>query len=86
MNVDKAYKVSGIVQEISKLENKIKWVNEFSKKSNLYDRGELTFRVIDGSVYNILLDEKYELDEIVNLILDYYNNKKESLLNKIEEL
>lgn len=87
MNINKAYKVSNIMQEIARLEKKIKWVNEFSKQStNCYDRGELSFRTIDGRFYNILLDEKYELDEVVSLILDYYNNKKESLLKTIEEL
>lgn len=87
MNVYRAYKVYTTVQEIEKLAKKIKWVDEFSKQStNCYDRGELSFRTTDNRYYNILLDEKYELDEIVKLILDYYNDKKESLLKTIEEL
>lgn len=86
MDIDKAHKISNIVQEIAKLEKKIKWVNEFSKKSSCFDRGELSFRTIDGKLYNILLEERYESEEISDLILGYYNNKKELLLKKIEEL
>lgn len=86
MNIKKAYEASNFIKEITKLENKIKWLNEFIEKSNSFDKGELALRTIDGCYYNILLEEEYELTELTEIILNYYNDKKDSLLKTIEKL
>lgn len=86
MDISKAYKVNDLIKEITKLENKIGWLNDIVERSRGFERGELSIRTIDGAYYNFLLEEKHELSELTTIILDYYNNKKESLLETIEKL
>lgn len=86
MDISKAYKVNDLIKEITKLENKIGWLNDIVEKSRGFERGELLIRTMDGAYYNFLLEEKRELSELTTIILDYYNNKKESLLETIEKL
>lgn len=86
MDISKAYKANDLIKEITKLENKIKWLNDIVEKSRGFERGELSIRTMDYAYYNFLLEEKHELSELTTIILDYYNNKKESLLKTIEKL
>lgn len=87
MDISKALEASNYVEEIKKLDKKIHWVEEFiSKTVNFSSKGELRFMTFDNGLYNILLEEQNEVDEIAILILDYYNKRRDSIEKIIEEL
>lgn len=87
MEFIKANDAYRFIKEIKDVENKIRRISEFNNHLIVnYDIGEISLRTTDGKIYSISVDESHELRAIVNLILDYYDNRKKSLLKIIKEL
>lgn len=87
MDISKAFEANNYVEEIKKLDKKIYWVEKFiSETVNFSGKGELRFVTFDNKIYNILLEEQSEVDEISAIILDYYHKKRKLIMETIEEL
>lgn len=86
MDINRAKIINDLFNRLSKLENKINRINDFASGINAYDNGDFRYLKQSGAIYEINFSEAYEMREVVDLLLDYYNNEKERILKTIESM
>jgi hypothetical protein len=86
MDIEKAKTINELFNRLSKLEKKINTINNFASGIEVYDRGEFRYMIQSGALYEIGFSEAYEMKEVVDLLLDYYNHEKARILAMIKSM
>lgn len=86
MDVSKAQAINELFNKLSKLEKKIKAINDFASGIDAYDKGDFRYLKQSGGLYVINLDEAYEMKEVIDLLLYYYEQEKLKIMAMIKSM
>lgn len=86
MDINKAQAVNELFNKLSKLEKKIEVINDFASGIDAYDKGDFRYLKQSGALYEISFSEAYEMREVVDLLLEYYDHEKARILAMIKSM
>ena len=86
MDIEKAKTINELFNRLSKLEKKISTINDFASGIDAYDKGDFRYLKQNGVLYEIGFSEAYEMKEIIDLLLYYYEQEKLKILAMIKSM